>query len=91
MSDLDTEWAVQSNRRAVGIVGAGPAGLTLGNLLHEAGIPCVVLEKGTREFIGASPCSGHICTARGCRAPARGRAAVFSRGAFYSTTQGIAA
>ncbi|WP_141981974.1 4-hydroxybenzoate 3-monooxygenase [Saccharothrix saharensis] len=58
MSDLDAEWAVQSNRRPVGIVGAGPAGLTLGNLLREAGIPCVVLEKGTREYIETRPRAG---------------------------------
>jgi p-hydroxybenzoate 3-monooxygenase len=58
VSDLDAEWAVQSNRRPVGIVGAGPAGLTLGNLLREAGIPCVVLEKGTREHIETRPRAG---------------------------------
>lgn len=58
VSDLDAEWAVQSNRRPVGIVGAGPAGLTLGNLLREAGIPCVVLEKGTREYIETRPRAG---------------------------------
>ncbi|TQM83901.1 p-hydroxybenzoate 3-monooxygenase [Saccharothrix saharensis] len=42
----------------MGIVGAGPAGLTLGNLLREAGIPCVVLEKGTREYIETRPRAG---------------------------------
>ncbi|GAA1304501.1 4-hydroxybenzoate 3-monooxygenase [Saccharothrix xinjiangensis] len=58
MIDHDSEWAVQSNRRAVGIVGAGPAGLTLGNLLREAGIPCVVLERGTREHVENRPRAG---------------------------------
>ncbi|MBW4721150.1 4-hydroxybenzoate 3-monooxygenase [Saccharothrix sp. SC076] len=60
MSDLVGEWAVQSNRRPVGIVGAGPAGLTLGNLLRQAGIPCVVLERGTREHIETRPRAGVI-------------------------------
>ena len=31
-------------RTQVGILGAGPAGLTLAHLLHEAGIDCVILE-----------------------------------------------
>lgn len=60
VSDLDGEWAVQSNRRPVGIVGAGPAGLTLGNLLQQAGIPCVVLERGTREHVETRPRAGVI-------------------------------
>jgi len=35
----------------VGIVGAGPAGLTLALLLHQAGIDCVVLEVRDREYV----------------------------------------
>ena len=35
----------------VGIVGAGPAGLTLALLLHQAGIDCVVLEARDREYV----------------------------------------
>ena len=34
----------------VGIVGAGPAGLVLGNLLLEAGIDCVILERQSRDY-----------------------------------------
>lgn len=34
----------------VGIVGAGPAGLTLGRLLHLAGIDSVILELRSREY-----------------------------------------
>lgn len=60
MSELDREWAGQSNLRPVGIVGAGPAGLTLANLLRQGGIPCVVLEKGTREHIETRPRAGVI-------------------------------
>lgn len=37
-------------RTQVGIVGAGPAGLTLATLLHRNGIECVVLEARTREY-----------------------------------------
>lgn len=37
-------------RTQVGIVGAGPAGLVLGHLLHLQGIESVVLESRTREY-----------------------------------------
>jgi p-hydroxybenzoate 3-monooxygenase len=35
----------------IGIIGAGPAGLTLGLLLHRAGIECVILEDRSREHV----------------------------------------
>ena len=35
----------------VGIVGAGPAGLTLALLLQQAGIDCVVLEARDRDYV----------------------------------------
>jgi p-hydroxybenzoate 3-monooxygenase len=35
----------------VGIIGAGPAGLTLGLLLRQAGIDCVILETRSRDYI----------------------------------------
>src|SRR5436190_23750690 len=35
----------------VGIVGAGPAGLTLALLLQQAGIDCVVLESRDRAYV----------------------------------------
>src|SRR6516164_6337733 len=35
----------------IGIIGAGPAGLTLGLLLRRAGIDCVILENRSREYI----------------------------------------
>lgn len=38
-------------RTSVVVVGAGPAGLTVANLLHAAGVDCVVLEAESREFI----------------------------------------
>ena len=40
-------------RTQVGIIGAGPAGLLLSQLLHINGIESVVLEKQTREYCEA--------------------------------------
>jgi p-hydroxybenzoate 3-monooxygenase len=40
-------------RTQVGIVGAGPAGLTLAALLHDAGIESVVLEDRSRDYVEA--------------------------------------
>jgi p-hydroxybenzoate 3-monooxygenase len=38
-------------RTQVGIVGAGPAGLLLGHLLHRVGIDTVILESRSREYV----------------------------------------
>ena len=38
-------------RTQVGIIGAGPAGLTLAHLLHLEGIESVVLERQSREYV----------------------------------------
>jgi p-hydroxybenzoate 3-monooxygenase len=38
-------------RTQVGIVGAGPSGLLLGQLLHRAGIDAVILERQTGEYV----------------------------------------
>ncbi|MBV9037582.1 MAG: 4-hydroxybenzoate 3-monooxygenase [Acidobacteriaceae bacterium] len=38
-------------RTAVGILGAGPAGLTLARLLQLTGIDCVVIEARTQQYI----------------------------------------
>jgi p-hydroxybenzoate 3-monooxygenase len=40
-----------NERTQVGIVGAGPAGLVLGQLLHLRGIESVVLEARSREYV----------------------------------------
>ena len=40
-------------RTQVGIIGAGPAGLTLAALLHQAGVESVVLEDRSREYVEA--------------------------------------
>ncbi|HEV8330942.1 MAG TPA: 4-hydroxybenzoate 3-monooxygenase [Steroidobacteraceae bacterium] len=38
-------------RTQVAIIGAGPAGLLLGQLLHRAGIEAVILERHTPEYV----------------------------------------
>src|SRR5256885_7733403 len=38
-------------RTQIGIIGAGPAGLTLAHLLHLQGIESVVLEVRSRDYI----------------------------------------
>jgi p-hydroxybenzoate 3-monooxygenase len=40
-----------TSRTQVGIVGAGPAGLMLGQLLHLQGIDSVILEKRSRQYV----------------------------------------
>jgi p-hydroxybenzoate 3-monooxygenase len=42
---------VRSLRTQVGIVGAGPAGLLLGQLLHLNGIDSVIVENRSREYV----------------------------------------
>jgi p-hydroxybenzoate 3-monooxygenase len=44
---------VAETRTQVGIVGAGPAGLTLGHLLHQAGIENVIVEARSRDYVEA--------------------------------------
>jgi p-hydroxybenzoate 3-monooxygenase len=38
-------------RTQIGIVGAGPAGLMLGHLLHRAGIDSVIVEDRSRDYV----------------------------------------
>ncbi|MFJ8192871.1 4-hydroxybenzoate 3-monooxygenase [Streptomyces sp. NPDC096094] len=47
-------------RFSVVVVGAGPAGLTVGTILRAAGVDCLLLETGTREFIERRPRAGVI-------------------------------
>ncbi|MFB7504561.1 4-hydroxybenzoate 3-monooxygenase [Streptomyces broussonetiae] len=47
-------------RRTVVVVGAGPAGLTVGNILRAASVDCVVLETESRQFIETRARAGVI-------------------------------
>ncbi|WP_405578887.1 4-hydroxybenzoate 3-monooxygenase [Streptomyces sp. NBC_01092] len=47
-----------ARRFPVVVVGAGPAGLTIGNILRAASVDCLVLEIETREFIEQRPRAG---------------------------------
>ncbi|ULR55276.1 4-hydroxybenzoate 3-monooxygenase [Streptomyces deccanensis] len=47
-------------RTPVVIVGAGPAGLTVGNILRAASVDCVVLETESRAFIERRPRAGFL-------------------------------
>ncbi|MGZ5836672.1 MAG: FAD-dependent monooxygenase, partial [Xanthobacteraceae bacterium] len=38
-------------RTQVAIIGAGPSGLLLGQLLHKAGIDNIILERHTAEYV----------------------------------------
>ena len=40
----------------VAIIGAGPSGLLLGQLLHNAGIDTVILERQTPEYVLSRIC-----------------------------------
>jgi p-hydroxybenzoate 3-monooxygenase len=44
---------VISERTQVAIVGAGPAGLLLGHLLHDHGVEAVIIEARSREYVEA--------------------------------------
>ncbi|MEE1759900.1 4-hydroxybenzoate 3-monooxygenase [Streptomyces sp. SP18BB07] len=47
-------------RTPVVIVAAGPAGLTVGNILRAASVDCVVLETESRAFIERRPRAGFL-------------------------------
>ncbi|NRT54743.1 putative NAD/FAD-dependent oxidoreductase, partial [Leptothrix sp. C29] len=40
-----------TTRVQVAIIGAGPSGLLLGQLLHKAGIDTIVLERQTGDYV----------------------------------------
>ncbi|MEU3618023.1 4-hydroxybenzoate 3-monooxygenase [Streptomyces sp. NPDC006872] len=47
-------------RTTVAIIGAGPSGLTIANLLKQAGIDCVVLECRSRSYVEKRQRSGTV-------------------------------
>ncbi|MFI6638702.1 4-hydroxybenzoate 3-monooxygenase [Streptomyces sp. NPDC050504] len=42
------------------IVGAGPAGLVLGNVLHSGGVDCVILERAAEEHVTTRARAGFL-------------------------------
>ncbi|MGW5861047.1 4-hydroxybenzoate 3-monooxygenase [Streptomyces sp. NPDC055239] len=52
--------AASRRRPRTVVVGAGPAGLTVANILRAASVDCVVLETESREFIEQRPRAGFI-------------------------------
>ncbi|KPI18739.1 4-hydroxybenzoate 3-monooxygenase [Actinobacteria bacterium OK074] len=60
MFDSSAPVPVPARRVPVVIVGAGPAGLTLANVLRDASVDCVVLETESREFVETRPRAGFI-------------------------------
>src|SRR5213592_1409445 len=46
-----TATEIKMMRTQVGIVGAGPAGLMLGHLLHLAGIDSVIIENRAQDYV----------------------------------------
>ncbi|WP_322725086.1 4-hydroxybenzoate 3-monooxygenase [Streptomyces spongiae] len=57
---MTTPSSVPVRHVPVVIVGAGPAGLTVANLLRAASVDCVVLETESREFIEQRPRAGFL-------------------------------
>ncbi|MFJ9582197.1 4-hydroxybenzoate 3-monooxygenase [Streptomyces acidicola] len=57
---MTTPSSVPVQHVPVVIVGAGPAGLTVANLLRAASVGCVVLEIESREFIEQRPRAGFL-------------------------------
>ncbi|WP_163507373.1 4-hydroxybenzoate 3-monooxygenase [Fodinicola acaciae] len=51
---------MDSTRTQVAVVGAGPAGLAVANLLRQSGIDTVLLEEQSRKFVEQRPRAGFI-------------------------------
>ena len=48
-------------RTQVAIIGAGPSGLLLGQLLHKAGIDAIILERQTGDYVLTRIRAGSAC------------------------------
>ncbi|MGQ4388020.1 4-hydroxybenzoate 3-monooxygenase [Streptomyces sp. SAS_270] len=55
-----TPASIPAEQVPVVIIGAGPAGLTVANILRDASVDCVVLETESRTFIEQRPRAGFI-------------------------------
>ncbi|MFD8717726.1 4-hydroxybenzoate 3-monooxygenase [Streptomyces sp. NPDC059629] len=50
----------ESESTTVVVIGAGPAGLTVANLLRRCGIDCIVLERRSREYVAQRQRAGIV-------------------------------
>lgn len=62
MTDSVRELSESPESTTVVVIGAGPAGLTVANLLRSVGIDCVVLERQTREHVAQRQRAGIVET-----------------------------
>ncbi|WP_343245945.1 4-hydroxybenzoate 3-monooxygenase [Streptomyces sp. SID5785] len=60
MTGLQDLNSLPAEDTSVVVIGAGPAGLTVGNILRAAGVDCVVLEVESRAAIERRPRAGVI-------------------------------
>ena len=51
MLRLREDMRLKTMRTQVAIIGAGPAGLLLGQLLHKAGIDAIIVEQRSRDYV----------------------------------------
>ncbi|WP_051834055.1 4-hydroxybenzoate 3-monooxygenase [Streptomyces sp. NRRL S-646] len=62
MAENARELADSSESTTVVVIGAGPAGLTVANLLRRSGIDCIVLERRSREYVAQRQRAGIVET-----------------------------
>ncbi|RPF31594.1 4-hydroxybenzoate 3-monooxygenase [Streptomyces sp. TLI_185] len=62
MADSARELADSPESTTVVVIGAGPAGLTVANLLRRSGIDCIVLERRSREYVAQRQRAGIVET-----------------------------
>ncbi|MFD4555592.1 4-hydroxybenzoate 3-monooxygenase [Streptomyces sp. NPDC058469] len=62
MADTVRELSGSTESTTVVVIGAGPAGLTVANLLRRSGIDCVVLERQTQEYVAQRQRAGIVET-----------------------------
>ncbi|SEC47533.1 p-hydroxybenzoate 3-monooxygenase [Streptomyces sp. 3213] len=62
MADSTRELSQAPESTTVVVIGAGPAGMTVANLLQRSGVDCVVLERQTRAYVAQRQRAGIVET-----------------------------